>query len=723
MTLSGSNVTQWRDKSGNGRHATAQSAASYSAADNALRFTSGNYYSFDSLSFAINSYFSLFIVERLQNTSSTPHVLGTDSAGNNQSLHIRYNGTPNGSTNASAFRFAFYNNDLDAQNIPAFTTADAQPIRIWSLVFTTSFRGIYLNGTLMASDANNTQLSAWNTPLLGRSYGGYYYTGFIYELLGFGGQLSTTQRQQIEGYLAAKWGLLASLPSTHPYRSLPPTLRPFGPMDVSGCSLWLDAADRTALTLSGSNVTWWNDKSGSNNHYSNVGTVAYQSNGLYFNGSSYLRNSTLAGFPFGATPALSTFIVLSAQLPSTHMGRAIFDYGNVTCSKTGYIVYVDSPASLLCTLYCGDLNVNTSITSNTSLLVSDVITYTGTPGSLTRAGWLNGSPMNVATASTTGVTLSNNGWSLIGAYGDGGGNGYGGTQFTGTLHELLFFNRALSTLQRQQIEGYLARKWGLQSSIAAGHPYRFGLPALLPGLTPVAIPGCALWLDAADRSTLTLSGSNVTAWADKSGNGRNAGGTTSNPTYNATGFNSRPTVSFSNNVLTSSGWSLAPNRQFAWFLVVHLTSTTTSWQRFLVSASGWPDGYLGTHSNTSNILGIAGSTTVTAPIATGTLSPQLVTYLFGTSELSSNTSAVSVNSGTFSTLAGNTGGIGTNGVIIGANPGGGPEERFLGHLSEVICYNSNVTQPQRQQIEGYLAWKWGLQGTLPFSHPFRLLKP
>jgi hypothetical protein len=222
LTLSGSNVTAWADKSGNGRTATAQSAASYSAANNALTFTSGNYYSFSNLSFAVNSYFSFFIVERLQSSSSLPHLLGTDATGDNQSLHVRYNGTGNGSGNASAFRFAFYNNDLDAQNIPAFTTATAQPIRVWSLVFTTSFRGIYLNGTLMTSDANNTKLSSWNTPLIGRSYGGYYYTGLIYELLGFGGQLSTAQRQQVEGYLAWKWGLQDSLPGGHPFRMLKP---------------------------------------------------------------------------------------------------------------------------------------------------------------------------------------------------------------------------------------------------------------------------------------------------------------------------------------------------------------------------------------------------------------------------------------------------------------------------------------------------------------------
>jgi hypothetical protein len=339
--------------------------------------------------------------------------------------------------------------------------------------------------------------------------------------------------------------------------------------------------------------------------------------------------------------------------------------------------------------------------------------YNGTASQLYRNGLLQTIAGSGFTGPADGTTIT------LGA----ARQAVAGDAFIGSLAELILFNGNLTTPQRQQVEGYLARKWGLQSSIAVGHPYRFGLPSLTAEVTPRAIPGCALWLDAADRSTLTLSGSNVSEWRDKSGNGRNAVGTTSNPTYTATGFNSRPTVSFSNNVLTSSGWSLAPNRQFAWFVVVHLTSTTTPWQRSLVSASGWSNGYLGTYSSTSNILGIAGSTTTTAPIATGTLSPQLVTYLFGTSELSSNTSAVSVNSGTFSTLAGNTGEIGTNGVSIGANQGGDLQERLLGHLSEVICYNSNVTQPQRQQIEGYLAWKWGLQGNLPFSHTFRMIKP
>jgi hypothetical protein len=537
--------------------------------------------------------------------------------------------------------------------------------------------------------------------------------GFMCEVLCYNDSLPDLQVQEVEGYLAWKWGLQANLSATHPFKLAPPIMRAFQPMDVSGASLWLDAADPSTLSFSGPNVTQWRDKSGTGNHYATGGAITYSNQALVFPGNATMSNTNPINFSAGTTPSMTTFVVVST--PDGSAERGIFQYGQISCSKTGYAIYVFTPSEVHCTLYCGDLMVRNAITTNTRMMVADVVTYSGTPGSLSRAGWINGAAMTTTNVTTTGVNLNLASSSVI-------GNVAGGF-WNGTMNEILYFNRALSTAERQEIEGYLAAKWNLPVRVPTTHPFRNVLPST-PLFAPSFVSGLALWLDAADTTTLTLSGSNVTAWADKSGNGRNAVGTTSNPTYNATGFNSRPTVTFSNNLLTSSNWSLAPNRQFAWFVVVHLTSLANIWQRILISASvGYPNGYLGTHSNTSNILGIAGSTTVTAPIATGTLSPQLVTYLFGTSELSSNTSAVSVNGGTFSTLGGNTGAIGTNGLIIGTDTGGGLGDRFLGNLSEVICYNSTVTQPQRQQTEGYLAWKWGLQARLPSTHPFARFRP
>jgi hypothetical protein len=53
-----------------------------------------------------------------------------------------------------------------------------------------------------------------------------------------------------------------------------------------------------------------------------------------------------------------------------------------------------------------------------------------------------------------------------------------GNPSTRTLEiaELILFTTALSTTDRQKIEGYLAWKWGLQASLPGGHPYFSAAP-------------------------------------------------------------------------------------------------------------------------------------------------------------------------------------------------------------------------------------------------------
>ncbi len=54
----------------------------------------------------------------------------------------------------------------------------------------------------------------------------------------------------------------------------------------------------------------------------------------------------------------------------------------------------------------------------------------------------------------------------IGSYDDGS------LPLTGYIAELLIISGAVSTLNRQKIEGYLAHKWGLTANLPAGHPYK-----------------------------------------------------------------------------------------------------------------------------------------------------------------------------------------------------------------------------------------------------------
>ena len=73
----------------------------------------------------------------------------------------------------------------------------------------------------------------------------------------------------------------------------------FSPVDIPGLSLWLDAADTTTLTLTGSNVTRWNDKSSNAYHATGfgsttLGTFTTGTRGINLNGSDtyfYASNS------------------------------------------------------------------------------------------------------------------------------------------------------------------------------------------------------------------------------------------------------------------------------------------------------------------------------------------------------------------------------------------------------------------------------------------------
>jgi hypothetical protein len=46
-----------------------------------------------------------------------------------------------------------------------------------------------------------------------------------------------------------------------------------------------------------------------------------------------------------------------------------------------------------------------------------------------------------------------------------------------------------------------------------------------------------------------------------------------------------------------------------------------------------------------------------------------------------------------------------------------------GQLAEIVYFNSAIGSNAYQQVEGYLAWKWGLQSRLPSNHPYKNASP
>lgn len=69
--------------------------------------------------------------------------------------------------------------------------------------------------------------------------------------------------------------------------------------------------------------------------------------------------------------------------------------------------------------------------------------------------------------------------------------------------------------------------------------------------------------------------------------------------------------------------------------------------------------------------------------------------------------------GYFNTLIDSTGFGNTNAYNQG----------FNGYIGEVVCLDYEPSAGERQYIEGYLAWKWGLEGSLDAGHPYKSAAP
>jgi hypothetical protein len=267
------------------------------------------------------------------------------------------------------------------------------------------------------------------------------------------------------------------------------------------------------------------------------------------------------------------------------------------------------------------------------------------------------------------------------------------------------------------------------------HPYRwdgtlFGGPKLW---RPTEI-STALWLDAEDASTITLNGSTVSQWNDKSGNGRNATQATAaaQPTYVASSIGGKPALVFDG---ASSDWmntgTLNVAMQNDYTVLAALATTNTSTGSFWYLVPGFLGGERG-GVGADHGLGFNGLTPITG------VGGPADAMLQATSPVTSGSPAIAHwdRASTTGTcrwyLNGTSNGQGTgetgartynNGMALGSmwENGGGQWLSF--RVGEIVVASSVLPTDNRQRLEGYLAWKWGLESNLPANHPYKLLPP
>ena len=739
LTLSGANVTQWNDKSGSNYNATA-SGASPLVANRlnglpGIQFTGTN--SFSGTASNTGTTVSVFIVAEMSaSTGSYGRIVSLGTAATDD-----FNSTA---------RTAAILRQLTNQAITSYRNSE---LGVVSVTYNTPFIGgsfytgsiniMYSNGTAGTSVASsgsfNYSLYAIGT---NAGLGPVNLVGYVYEVLIYNTSVTNTQREQVEGYLAWKWGLQANLPSNHPYRNVAPNsaglvyptgfspsvprqafqltsfpLVFFNPMSISGLQFWLNAADSSSLTLSNTTVTSWRDRSANGlilnaarNALPVVGTAINTLNTVNFSstaglGQTLIRLDGTKNFYWvGRRGSNSDLIYLMGDETNFDWTGGTNSFIDTSFSQTG--LRAASPA----VVYAG----NSNISSNFSGLNAPAV---GT----------------IFFLSVTGITGSTRFQGIC--YDRTGGRGY-----RGDVGEVLTYSNALTTAQHQQVEGYLAWKWGLQTCLASNHPYRNAVPgpsaipirtiSMIPvSFSPKNISGISLWLDAADSSTITSSGSNISGWTDKSGTSRTVTFSGSSNTYSSS----------SNSVSTS-----LPGNSYFYANVDNRKSTVPNLTIFTVhqwnsSATNSNQGLWGNDDgggwNRIQLLSYPSVPAYSYGLSYSTSSPFLITVSgLNTSNrvLYNANYALNVTNGTFANINGS---LATSLVTEGsASPQTTTTNTYFGTwnstgtlasiaFNEIIMYSVTLTTAQRQQVEGYLAWKWGLQGSLPANHPFKNFLP
>ena len=238
----------------------------------------------------------------------------------------------------------------------------------------------------------------------------------------------------------------------------------------------------------------------------------------------------------------------------------------------------------------------------------------------------------------------------------------------------------------------------------------------VPLWTPAQI-STALWLDAADASTITLNGSTVSQWADKSGNGRNATQPTasSQPTSNTRTLNGLNVLDFNADVIGIGTPFVKINTPWLVYSVITFDSFTGNpvyigLQGAQTTHMGWSNsGNIQFYNNSTGVVGLSGVViTANAPALVGVqYDTTNLTGLYNGAAQGSPAVTIPADTALFN---------------IGSHASGG-SNYFDGAIGEIVFIQSTVSLSNRQKLEGYLAWKWGLQANLQVGHPYKNAPP
>jgi hypothetical protein len=252
-----------------------------------------------------------------------------------------------------------------------------------------------------------------------------------------------------------------------------------------------------------------------------------------------------------------------------------------------------------------------------------------------------------------------------------------------------------------------------------------GVAAASGTFSPTSIATLVQWLDATDNTTVltgvggtqVANGGSAGYWGDKSGSANHVTTNAVAPVYSTSLISSRAGLNFQNSAGMISA-AFAKAASITLFLVGTVKSTIGGWGTF------WGHFTSGRHDADIQLRNTAGQAVINWHTNNNNSSTQLSytldspvlysctmsggTVMFMQQTNTTGTTSLTVTEGTLTWAAGNAP------VWIGRSDS---NEVINSYISEIAYFQSVLSTTDRQKMEGYLAWKYGLNTYLPAGHP------
>ena len=537
---------QWTDKSGQGNHGRHGGWAYTPQYTSSAGSQSFGFYpadsAFDGIAYGFRCGTTGSVI---QDKSATVFAVFTPTSLSGYKLSFGTNEARNnfryslGTYNTKLTYYTEGNNWATSQEL----TNTQRVIASWLTDGTAATVQFYKNGTgagLDSSTAANEQQANLNFTVGTTTYDQYGLQGNIHEVLVYTGSITGTDRAAVETYLQNKWDITVatqssdvtpysvgisnwsskvgsisatqtsasyrpttgsidgkkmiffsgSSDSTAPYLEITGAAVAWEPTDIVSCSLWLDADDASSMTISGSNISEWRNKSvddtglfdgvQSNSSYQPT-TVASEINGrsvVRFDGSDDkldFSGSTSRRAPSSTGGEITSFIVMKKTAePSPSATEMMMAYGldssfvayNTDRVALWYDRNMYSPSYASMIVY---VNTGWGITYDANSTSPSMFSFARDTSShqFYHTGSHVTAVSDVETTLNPGVFYPPSSDAFYGRYGAFDG---GTMPFYGDIAELICYSRKLSTTERATVETYLQNKWNITVATQSADP-------------------------------------------------------------------------------------------------------------------------------------------------------------------------------------------------------------------------------------------------------------